>query len=109
MIYGYDRHMKVIKRGSIVRFIDRHTANQRVGHVWFCEMDGFGWMVSFNHTFSESGQPIEDGYGYRVIGNVDINPDDEKLLDLDVKNSSVCQTSGWGDDVTWTPYPHWTR
>lgn len=107
-IFSYDRHMKAIVHGSIVRFRDKYSGNQRVGHVWR-HRDG-SWNVSFNHTYSETGQGIEHGDNYRVIGNVEINPDDENLLEFNVELPHFLAPKGsWGNQVVWTPYPRWSK
>ncbi len=112
-IYGYDRHMKAIRHGSIVRYRDKLTGCQQVGHVWYtddwlCE-GGKAWRVSTSHTYSESNQDIEEGDNYRVIGNVEINPDDEDMMEFNVERSHFFAKGGsWRELVTWTPYPHWT-
>lgn len=115
MIYGYDRHMKAIMHGSIVRYRDKLTGCQSVGHVWLGEdwmsdVEGaMCWRVSTSHTYSESNQSIEEGDDYRVIGNVEINPDDEDMMDFNVETCHACARAGsWRDLVTWVPYPRWT-
>jgi hypothetical protein len=109
-LYGYDKHMKSIVHGSIVRFKNKKDNLRRVGDVWEGEdwlvddKNARCWNVSFNHTYSESSQRMEEGYDYRVIGNVDINEADEEIMSCDPCNWLNIKII---KEYNWTPIPHW--
>lgn len=94
-LYGYDRHMKPIYHGSIIRFREVAGGRLRVGHVWqgrdymSDDKDAVSWNVSFNHPYSETSYSlrIHPIVAVTVIGKIDT---DEKLLTLDAGwNSSI--------------------
>ena len=85
-MFGYDRHGLSIYHGSIVRFYERGSSRRLVGHIWqgrdwqSDDESATTWIISFNHIYSETSIPAQYGYRFVVVGDVERNPDDERLL-----------------------------
>lgn len=104
-LYGYDKHMKLIHDGSVIRFTLR--GERRVGQLWYSDW-GKGefvtreanWVISFNHCGGENSIDIgREGDDLitciSVIGHASY-PDyrDEELLTLDI-HSPNSPDSDW--------------
>jgi hypothetical protein len=105
--YGWDRHMKAIYHGSIIRFREVRGGQLRIGHIWRSEdwqnEEEFVWHVSFNHCYSETGYCLRDNpiCSIGVLGDAERDPSDEELMNLD----GHCPNP---PEVGWLP-PHWKR
>ena len=94
-LYGYDRYMKPICHGSIIRFREAAGGRLRVGHVWqgrdymSDDENAVSWNVSFNHPYSETSYSLR---AHPIVAAVVIGRigSDEGLLALDTGwNSSL--------------------
>lgn len=81
-IFGFDKFGKVIRDGSIVKFLE--NGKNKIGHVWQCQDDyseSYGdWIVSFNHCYSETSNKI-DYKNFKNVRVIGFGYDDEYLLE----------------------------